>query len=271
MNSYKIYIRLFHLLTIICFVSCSKDIDYQIEEEDSILHQESEYIIVLGDLQVYTSQASNLPYYKSTMDWIRSQLQYGKSFDCILQVGDITDYNSTTHWQRFYDSTFTVAEKIPYITCTGNHDYAWDENGRIYDRSSTLINSYATFSSTCQNIVACYEEGKIENIVVSNEVFGERYDILVLEFGPRKEVVKWANDYVSACRDRKFILMTHEFLTRNGERISSGSYAEWQIQKSSWSSPENIWQKLIKDNDNIVCVVCGHNGFSTQNYIPPIR
>lgn len=248
-------------------LSCSKmDFELQAEEEDLILNNQSEYIIVLGDLQIYTSQISNLPYYKGTMDWIWSQTQYGRSINCILQVGDVTDYNSAEHWQWFYNCTVAVAEKIPYITCTGNHDYDWDENGKIYNRNSSLINSYAAFPLTYEKITTFYEEGKIDNIVVSNKIFGEIYDIIVLEFGPRTEVVRWANEYVSSHPERKFILMTHEFLSRQGERVSSGSYAEWQIRNSSWSSPEDVWQKLVKDNDNIVCVLCGHNGFSTQLY-----
>ncbi len=129
-------------LLIICFVTCSniKDDDLKIEEEDLILNQHSEYIIVLGDIQEYTSQKSNLAYYKGTMNWIRSQQQnYDKSINCVLQVGDVTNSNANLCWQRFYDCTATTSEAIPYITCTGNHDYDWDEESRINDRNSTQI------------------------------------------------------------------------------------------------------------------------------------
>ena len=259
-------IKVHILLTIFFFLSCSKtDYDLQLEE-DPILHHQSEYIIALGDLQTYTSQTSSLPYLHKTMTWINTQKKYGKNINCILQVGDITDNNSSKQWKRFYDCTYPIAYDMQYIACTGNHDYDCDENGRIFDRTSTMINLYAAFSSTCQNIIDSFEKDKIENVVVSNTIHGERYDIIVLEFGPRIEVVEWAVDYVSAHHDRKFILMTHEFLTSSGERVSSGSYAEWQIRNSSWSSPEDVWQKLVKDNDNIVCVLCGHNGFSAQLY-----
>lgn len=57
--------------------------------------------------------------------------------------------------------------------------------------------------------------------------------------------------------------MTHEFLTGKGERISSSSYTSQQLKNTTWNSPEQVWQQLVKDNDNIFCVLCGHNGFFT--------
>ena len=252
-------------LTFFLFVSCAKD-KHNIIIENDVIKERSEYIIVLGDIQEYTYRIDWLSGYVKTMDWINSQQKMKEGlFKCILQVGDVTNTNAVYQWQNFYFTTTEVADKIPFIVCTGNHDYNWN-GGIIYDRSSTMINLYGLFPLTYQNIVAFYEEEKIENIVVFNEIFGERYDILVLEFGPRTEVVEWANEYVSSHPERKFILMTHEFLTKQGERISSGSFAAAQIRNSTWSSPEDVWQKLVKDNDNIVCVLCGHNGFSEQLY-----
>lgn len=247
--------------------SCEKDFGYeqQLLDEDENLNYESSYIVVLGDIQEYTSHVSNLPYYQNSMNWIWSQKHYGKDIKCILHVGDITGNNIISQWKIFYDYTAPVAEDVLYVTCVGNHDYDWYDN-KIYDRASTHINEYAKFSLTDAYILEYFEYGKIENAVVANTINGERYDIIVLEFGPRDEVIEWANDYIKAHSDRKYILMTHEFLANSGERISSNSYAERQFVGTTWNSPENVWQKLIKDNDNIVCVLCGHNGFVARQF-----
>lgn len=263
----KIY--LLHLfVSFFMLISCKKEplLELNLQPEDQILDKNCEYIAVLGDIQEYTADAKYLSYLHGTMNWIWSQSKYGKNIDCILHVGDVTWHNASHQWERFYDSTKDIADEIPCISCTGNHDYTYDDNGKINDRNSTQINTYASFPLTLERVIASYESGKIENVIISNEIFGERYDILVLEFGPRTEVVEWANRYVSSHKERKFILMTHEFLTRAGERISSNSYAERQLRNTTWSSPEDVWQKLVKDNDNIVCVLCGHNGFSIQLY-----
>ena len=250
----------------LCLISCDKDIGYEqhILEEDMTINVESSYMVVLGDIQNYTNNVSNLPYLQNTMNWIWSQKYYGKNIGCILQVGDVTNNNILAQWKIFYEYTAPTADKILYVSCTGNHDYDWIDN-KIYERSSTHINEFARFPLTDMNVVEYFEYGKIENMVVANTVNGERYDILVLEFGPRLEVVEWANNYVKKHSDRKFILMTHEYLTANGIRIVTDSYAERQFVNTSWSSPESLWQNLVKENDNIVCVLCGHNGFSAMS------
>ena len=59
--------------------------------------------------------------------------------------------------------------------------------------------------------------------------------------------------------------MTHEWLTRYGERVSSHSYAESQFKGfSSYSTPEEVWNDLVNPNDNVLCVICGHNGFAAK-------
>lgn len=242
------------------------DNDPKMLAEDPVLNEQSDYIVVIGDIQKYTSQLYNMPYYKATMDWIWSQKQYMKRLNCVLLVGDVSDSNSNEQWKRFQEHSAATAAELPYIVCTGNHDYDWDSNGRINNRNSSRLNGYADFPLTRSRIVEYFEDGKLENIVVANTIQGERYDIISLEFGPRTEVVDWAGSYVSAHPERKFILMTHEFLTGKGARVSSGSYAERQIRNSTWSTPEQVWQRLVKDNDNIVCVLCGHNGFSARLY-----
>ena len=256
-------------LLLLSFLSCEKTDSYskrQLLPADPVLHATSAYIAVLGDIQIYTAGIAYMSYLEGTMDWLWSQKRHGTNIACILQDGDVSDNNDIHEWERFRSVTEMVAAETPFITCTGNHDYDWDKDYHINDRRSTHINEYASFPLTLSRIDASFEPDRIENVVIRNEIAGERYDILVLEFGPRTEVLDWAREYVSSRPDRKFILMTHEFLSREGERVSGGSYAGRQLRNTTWSSPEDVWRNLVKDNDNIVCVLCGHNGFSTRLY-----
>lgn len=221
----------------------------------------SEYIVVIGDIQEYTANPAWMPYYEATVQWIYSQYMQGMDIKCVLQVGDITSGNHETSYQSFYNVTAQLAEELPYIACIGNHDYTWDANGKIKDRNATFFSRYTTFPLTESLIVDRFEEGRTENVVVENYIGGEPYFILVLEFGPRDEVLEWAERYVQNHKHQKFILMTHEYLARSGERISEGSYAELQFMNTTWSTPEKVWNQLVKENDNIAWVLCGHNGF----------
>ena len=74
-------------------------------------------------------------------------------------------------------------------------------------------------------------------------------DILVLEFGPRNEVINWANDFVKNHKNKRFILMTHEYLTRNGECIESKSYAELQLLNTTFNNPQNIFVRKLEGNE----------------------
>lgn len=230
---------------------------------DCNIDKGSEYIVVIGDIQEYTNGNTYKSYYGATMDWILSQHILGANIRCVLQTGDITNLNTVNQYDIFYQYTLPVAKYLPYVACIGNHDYTWDSDFKINGRNQTLFSNYTSFKLTDSLVVARFEDHKMENVVVQIEILGEILYILSLEFGPRAEVLEWAKSFVMKHQNERFILMTHEFLTGKGGRICSGSYAERQLSNTTWSSPEQVWQRLVKDNDNIFCVLCGHNGFFT--------
>lgn len=257
------------ILVAIVSISCeinSTDPDYapKLVEADSVLKDDSEYIIVLGDLQSYTNIPDYYSYYENTMNWIWSQQQHGKNIKCVLQTGDVTENNLRSQYDVFLEFTNPTAEVLPYISCPGNHDYDWVDGSLIMDRNSTLFSEYTQFESVTSSIEARFEPGRMENIIVRNFINNRRYDIISLEFGPRKEVVEWVKQHVQSHPERKYILMTHEHLSSKGERVSNRAYSKSQMRNTTTTTPEELWQELVKLNDNIVSVLCGHNGFSTH-------
>lgn len=241
----------------------SEEIGLFSSQLDTDLNIDSEYIVVIGDIQLYTYKKRYEIYYERTMNWILSQYFSGINFKCILQMGDITNNNSEYQYNIFYKHTLPVAQYIPYIACIGNHDYTWDANQHINGRNQTMFSDFTSFKLTNSLVVARFEENRMENIIVKTDILGVSYYILSLEFGPRTEVLEWANNFVMQHNDEKFILMTHEFLTSKGKRISSDCYAKRQLINTTCSSPEEVWNELVNNNNNIVCVLCGHSGFFT--------
>ena len=107
----------------------------------------------------------------------------------------------------------------------------------------------------------------MENIIVKNEINGERIDIVSLEYGARTEVIEWAKQHIRNNPGIRYIILTHEFLTSKGKIIQdqeSYAYIDLARGESTYSGPVYIWNNLIKDNNNIVCVLCGHHGFSAH-------
>lgn len=270
---YKNILRYFIFCVLILCNSCKIE-DYSFSysptliEEDSILKEDCDYIVVIGDTQVYTLMPNYYSYYASTMDWIWSQVKHGKNIKCVLHVGDITENNLPEQYDIFYRVTHPTAELIPFIVCPGNHDYTWGANNKIVDRYSSLLSQYAAFNTTNNNIVCRYETEQMENIIVKNFINGERYDIISLEFGPRPEVVEWAKHHVQSHPDRKYILLTHEYLSSENTRISQDSHAylHFEDTNTTYSTPDQLWENFIQYDDNILCVICGHNGFMGSLY-----
>lgn len=274
MKKIKVWVQITAFLVILLFnTSCEiqkYDIEYSptLLEADPNLKDDSEYIIVVGDIQEYTDKVDYISYLYDTMDWIWSQVKHGKKIRTILQTGDITWTNLRSQYDIFLECTAPVAEFVPYIACTGNHDYDYSEGSLITDRYSTLFSEYTSFNLVKSQLESQFEPGRMENIIVKNVIQGRRYDIISLEFGPRPEVVEWAYNHIQNNQNVKYILMTHEYLTAKGQLITKGASSAGQLATIPHTTPEQLWQNLIKDNDNIVCVLCGHNGFSRHLFSP---
>lgn len=259
------------LIFIIAFVGISCDAESNPNSivfftDDPFVNENSEYIIVLGDIQEYTNEEAYYPYFQATMEWIWNKIKEGKNIKCVLQTGDITWTNQHYQYNIFYKYTYPVALEIPYISCPGNHDYSYS-NGYIKNRYSTLFSQYTSFDNVNKLVVDRFEEGRMENIIVKNEINGERIDIVSLEYGARTEVIEWAKQHIRNNPGIRYIILTHEFLTSKGKIIQdqeSYAYIDLARGESTYSGPVYIWNNLIKDNNNIVCVLCGHHGFSAH-------
>lgn len=257
------------LFVSILFLGCSSLIDQEGDDSegayqaDALLNKASDYLVVFGDIQNYTANKQAVRLYRESIEWIINQIQGGISICSVLEVGDVTWNNSPSQWQFFRDNTLPLNDFVPYYACTGNHDYDWDDKSIIHDRKSTLINSYAHFPLTDHGIVAYYEDNSLENYVAKLFLPNTNLNILVLEFGAGKEVLEWANEYVQSHQEETFLLMTHEWLSEEGDRLSlKGCYAANQLKGvESFSTPEEVWKQLVECNDNILCVLCGHYGF----------
>lgn len=233
---------------------------------DTIFHHNSDYLAVFGDIQEYTFKDEMMVGYDATISWLNKQLKGGARIRTILNVGDVTQNNNKIQWTRFYNSTETIGAIIPYYVVTGNHDYTWNSSSKIESRETSYINEYCHFPKTDIGIIDYYESNSLHNYVA--ELYLENRTnlyLLALEFGPRNEILEWANKYVNNHKDKRFLLLTHEWLDSKGNRISNGSFAELQFKdNSSFTTPEQIWQTLVKPNDNIVAVLCGHCGFTAE-------
>ena len=251
----------FLTLCMLTIIACSS---YAHEDDDDnfvyvtpYTNNNAEYVAVFGDIQYYTDKQS-ISIFKHTLNWLEKAKE-DINIISVLHTGDITNNNDVSlQWQYFKQAMNGFS--LPFISNIGNHDYTWNRASEITDRFDTHFNEYVKFPLVVNRIEAVYEEGRMENMVIRNEIHGQRYDFLLLEFGPRVEVVKWAKEWVASHPDIKFIMMTHEYLEKGGGRRVSGVYSVAQFRNTTCTTPEELWNQLVKCNDNIVCVLCGHVG-----------
>lgn len=237
---------------------------------DDVLNPESEYIVVIGDIQEYISpydlQTDSYEYFLSTMGWIYAQQRSYNNIKCVLQDGDITWANMYSQWYRYKVGASFFEDTLPLLICTGNHDYDWsrsnDERWVIEDRKSSMINSFFPGKALETCIVHRFEPNVADNYIAEIKIGDDKINILVLEFAPRIEVVDWACKIVSSTPNERYILMTHEMLSKYGF-IAKDSSSEYHFRgtSSSYSTPLDIWEKLVYPNNNIICTLCGHNDY----------
>ena len=248
------------VLAVLCtangFIACSNKSLF-FNDDGLETKQTSVFIAVFGDIQYYTN-IDQIDVYKRSLNWLQEKAENGWHFNCILHTGDVTMGNEVDQWKAFFRATNPIAQRIPFVTMIGDHDYTWEDGVHIDDRNSTHLNEYVQFPLTTEKIVAWFEQGRMENIVVENTIYGQRLDLLVLEFGPRKEVVEWADAYVKAHPDVHFILMNHEYLATGGKNRLEKLKCATRLRNTTYTTPEQLWNSLIKCNDNIRVVLCGH-------------
>src|SRR5690606_35493999 len=107
-----------------------------------------------------------------------------------LHVGDIVDANNETQWERAKESMKVLDGKVPYVLAVGNHDLGKNSSDR-----STMLNDYFEISDNRLNkriFGGAFEEDHLENAWYQFRYGGRDFIILSLAFGPRKEVVAWA-------------------------------------------------------------------------------
>jgi len=142
-------------------------------------------------------------------EWIVKQRD-ARRIAGVFHLGDITHNNTPQQWENARRAMKVLDDaNIPYCMVPGNHDYG--KGGQAADRT-TLLNE--TFP-----IVACRrrrgwrgtydrEPDRIDNTFQFMEAGGRKFLILGLEFGPRADVIRWANEVAGDHPDHEVILVT---------------------------------------------------------------
>jgi hypothetical protein len=222
-------------------------------------------IILLPDTQHYTSTYPEIIY--KQMDWIVENKNL-LNIQYVIHLGDITNNNKEYAWE-VADSSFKILEDagISYSIVYGDNDMK-NSSKNYYDgiRHTKLLNRYFPVSRFDKSGSwwrgGFFDPEKIDNYYCLAEYKNYKFLIMNLEIAPRSAVLNWADKIIAQYSSRKVILVTHDYLDRNGNRLDDlktfGLDGKDENGKLKGNNAEAVFKKLVKKNSNIIMVLCGH-------------
>lgn len=221
-------------------------------------------LVILPDTQVYTSQYPGLLHLQT--QWVlENKDRYNIVY--VLQNGDVTNNNLEVQWQRASQAFARLDGKVPYAISLGNHDFG--PNGSTKDRT-TLANEHFPMSrfEKWATFGGAMETGKMDNTFHRFNAAGRDYLILCFEFGPRNEVLEWANQIIEKHPAHQIIIMTHAYLYSDSTRYdwkTKNTEQKWNPHAypiadtdTTINDGQEMWDKLVKRHPNIFMTVNGH-------------
>jgi hypothetical protein len=221
-------------------------------------------IVALPDTQYYAALHPEV--LEAQVRWILANVDR-RRIALVVHEGDIVDADEPVQWERAAHSLHALDGRVPYVLSAGNHDY--DRAGRFISRD-TLIDDYfppARLSRTSW-FRGTFEPGRIENSFAVVATPEGPWLVLSLEFGPRDAVLAWADRTAKRFASLPTVMVTHGYLDSDDQRYDhlSGPKQPWNphlylgdAAPGGTNDGEEIWQKLVAQNRNILFVLCGHD------------
>jgi len=222
-------------------------------------------VVLLPDTQHYSSSYPEI-FYKQ-MDWIVEN-KIPLNIQYVIHLGDITNNNKEYAWE-VADKSFKILENkgIPYSIVYGDNDMK-NPDKNYYDgiRHTEYLHKYFPVSRFDKPgswwSGGFFDPGKIDNYYCLFNYQEYKFLIMNLELAPRSSVLKWADTIIAQNASRKVILVTHDYLDRNGDRLNDlKSFAldgRDKEDKLKGNNAEAVFKKLVLKNSNIILVLCGH-------------
>jgi len=227
-------------------------------------------VVVLPDTQNYTGPQPGRDFqFHAQTEWIVAQKK-DRRIAAVLHLGDVTNHNSPEQWAVARDAMYKLDGHVPYFMVPGNHDYG--EKGRCGDRTSAFSEHFPLAKFRVQpgfGGVYDKEPDRTENSYHSFSANGRDFVVICLEFGPRKDVVRWANEVAAKHADREAILITHAYVYYDETRYDwrkHGKAQTWNPHAygvavnmgDDVNDGQELWDSLVSKHENFILTLNGH-------------
>jgi hypothetical protein len=221
-------------------------------------------IVALPDTQYYAANHPEI--LEAQARWIVRRHALDR-IAFVVHEGDVVDADEPQQWQAAARSLHALDGVVPYVLSAGNHDYR--RRGTVISRESTIDDYFPPAGFAASGwFKGTFEPGRIENSFAVVDAPGGPWLILSLEFGARDAVLSWADRLAKRYAALPAIVVTHAYLYSDGTRYDHVARPDqlWNPHRylaaqepGGVNDGEEIWQKLVSRNANILFVLCGHD------------
>lgn len=192
---------------------------------------------LIGDTQIMTALYSDK--LSCIYDWILENKDE-KKIKYVFGLGDITDNSTTREWHVAKKEIDKLRGVVPNMHIRGNHDKLEDFLLAFpYKEYADQISG--SYNNTMQYTYHKFKVGKT------------KYLALNIDLGPSDEVIAWANGVIKDHPDHNVIIVTHIYKKPDGSLYDNKKLGQYGTNLG----PE-LWDKLVKNHENIVMVLAGH-------------
>ncbi|MBN1422607.1 MAG: metallophosphoesterase [Planctomycetes bacterium] len=216
-------------------------------------------LAVLPDTERYAQAYPDL--FEAQTRWIRDEAEK-RAIAFAIHLGDITQRNAAPEWEVARRCFALLDGHVPYALALGNHDYDGP------DRKTRLSEYFPPAGMRKRpTFGGAFREDRLENAYYFLRIGDRDWLILVLELGPRDEIVAWANDVLERHRDRLAIIVTHAYLFRGNVRYDHLRGAQRASPHGWGNDGEELWRKLVRRHPNAMIVLSGHVSTGGTGYL----
>lgn len=210
--------------------------------------------IVLPDTQLYSLHHPGT--FVEQTKWIKEQRDE-LNIVGMIHEGDITHKNTEKEWKAANQAISILDDVVPYCMVLGNHDLG--PGGSAQNRNAVFFNKYfgpQRFQGKSW-YGGHYDKGN-ENAFYRIHTGGMDFLILCLEFGPRDEVLEWANKVVADHKHHRTIVVTHCHTYSDDTRLGKGDKWNPHAYGCKGNDGDETWNKFVRKHKNLLLVLSGH-------------
>jgi Calcineurin-like phosphoesterase len=230
-------------------------------------------LVLMPDTQHYSE--SYPAHFTAQTQWIKNNAA-ALNIKYVLHEGDIVNVpNSSPQWVNARTSLDVLNGAVPYALAAGNHDYGISGSARttLFDNGVAGQNYFGVGTPyAAQTSIGGFYQGdglhKTDNSWHTFNANGQDWIVVALEYGPRNQVVQWADQVIADHPNHNAILVTHAYMyfddtiydwvTKGSSQSWSPHYSGFQNLPGATNDGQELWDKTVKKHENFKFVFNGH-------------